>query len=208
MVFAANESCDAKGVSVEGRGVTGNYDPRRRQPATPEEHTLVRPATRRENSNTPTAPDGIAEAGRLAQTADVVIVAVGESAEMSGEAASRTSLDLPGRQLEVIQAIHATGKPYVVVLMNGRPLTINWLAENSPAILETWFAGSQAGHAIAMCVRDWKPRRQTSRHFPAPRRPTAALLYYKRTGRPPTDRSTPPNISTCSGRRSIHSATA
>ncbi len=70
-----------------------------------------------------------------------MILAVGESAEMSGEAASRSSLDLPGRQLDLVKAVQATGKPTVVVLMNGRPLTINWIAENTPAILETWFAG-------------------------------------------------------------------
>jgi beta-glucosidase len=93
--------------------------------------------------------EGIAEAVRAAREADVSIVAVGESAEMSGEAAVRASLDLPGRQMDLIRAVHETGKPYVVVLMNGRPLTINWIAERSPAILETWFAGTQGGHAIA-----------------------------------------------------------
>ncbi len=140
------------------------------------------------NSTTPAAPDGMAEAVRVARAADVVIVAVGESAEMSGEAASRTSLDLPGRQLELVQAIHATGKPYVVVLMNGRPLTINWLAENSPAILETWFAGTQGGHAIAdVLFGDVNPGGKLPVTFP---RAVGQLpLYYnhKRTGRPPTD---------------------
>ena len=68
---------------------------------------------------------------------------------MSGEASSRTSLDLPGRQEELVKAVHATGTPTVVVLMNGRPLTVGWVAENVPAILEAWFAGTQAGHAIA-----------------------------------------------------------
>ena len=128
------------------------------------------------------------EAVRVARSADVVIVAVGESAEMSGEAASRSSLDLPGRQLELIQAIHATGKPYVVVLMNGRPLSVNWLAENSPAILETWFAGTQAGHAIAdVLFGDVNPGGKLPVTFP--RAAGQAPLYYnhKRTGRPPTD---------------------
>src|SRR4029450_5265327 len=89
------------------------------------------------------------EAVRIARQADVVVVAVGESADMSGEAASRASLDLPGRHLELVKAVHAIGKPTVIVLMNGRPLTINWIAENTPAILETWFGGTQAGNAIA-----------------------------------------------------------
>src|SRR6266498_5156272 len=93
--------------------------------------------------------DGFEEALRAARASDVAIVAIGESADMSGEAASRSSLDLPGRQLDLVKAVQATGKPTVVILMNGRALTLNWLAENSPAILETWFAGSQAGNAIA-----------------------------------------------------------
>jgi beta-glucosidase len=80
---------------------------------------------------------------------DFTIIVVGESAAMSGEAASRANIDLPGRQLDLVKAVHATGKPYAVVLMNGRPLTIPWLAENSPAIIETWFAGTEAGNAIA-----------------------------------------------------------
>ncbi|HEX3229902.1 MAG TPA: glycoside hydrolase family 3 N-terminal domain-containing protein, partial [Pyrinomonadaceae bacterium] len=89
------------------------------------------------------------EALKSARESDVVILAVGESADMSGEAASRASLDLPGRQLELVKAVAALGKPFVVVLMNGRPLTINWIADNAPAILETWFGGIQAGNAIA-----------------------------------------------------------
>ncbi|MCA1574094.1 MAG: glycoside hydrolase family 3 C-terminal domain-containing protein [Acidobacteria bacterium] len=93
--------------------------------------------------------DGFEDAVRAASESDVVILAVGESAEMSGEAASRSSLDLPGGQLDLVKVVQATGKPTIVVLMNGRPLTINWIAENTPAILETWFAGTQAGNAIA-----------------------------------------------------------
>ncbi len=105
---------------------------------------------------------------------------------MSGEAASRTSLDLPGRQSELVQAIHATGKPYVVVLMNGRPLTINWIAENSPAILETWFAGTQGGHAIAdVLFGDVNPGGKLPVTFP--RAVGQIPLYYNHfnTGRPP-----------------------
>ena len=84
-----------------------------------------------------------------AKDSDFTILVVGESAAMSGEAASRSNIDLPGKQLDLIKAVAATKKPYAVVLMNGRPLTINWVAENSPAILETWFAGTEAGNAIA-----------------------------------------------------------
>ncbi len=93
--------------------------------------------------------EGFKVALRAAKKSDFVILAVGEAAAMSGEAASRAHLDLPGPQLDLIKAIHATGKPYAVVLMNGRPLTINWVAEHAPAILETWYAGTEGGNAIA-----------------------------------------------------------
>jgi beta-glucosidase len=68
---------------------------------------------------------------------------------MGGEAASRSSLDLPGRQLDLVKAIQATGKPVVVVLVNSRPLTIGWIAENVPAVLFAWMGGSEAGNAAA-----------------------------------------------------------
>jgi beta-glucosidase len=129
---------------------------------------------------------GFDEAVRAARNADVTIVAVGESAAMSGEASARASLDLPGRQLDLVKAIHATGKPYVVVLMNGRPLTINWLAENSPAILETWFAGTEAGNAIAdVLFGAVNPGGKLPVTFP--RAVGQEPLYYnhKNTGRPP-----------------------
>lgn len=130
--------------------------------------------------------DGFEEAVRAARESDVVILAVGESAEMSGEAASRSSLDLPGRQLDLVKAVQATGKPTVVVLMNGRPLTINWIAENSPAILETWFAGTQAGNAIAdVLFGDVNPGGKLPVTFP--RAVGQVPLYYNHfnTGRPP-----------------------
>jgi beta-glucosidase len=129
---------------------------------------------------------GIADAVRAARDADVAIVAVGESADMSGEASSRSSLDLPGRQLDLVKAIQATGKPTVVVLMNGRPLTINWVAENVPAILETWFAGTQAGNAIAdVLFGDVNPGGKLPLTFP--RAVGQEPLYYNHmnTGRPP-----------------------
>ncbi|MDX6402756.1 MAG: beta-glucosidase [Blastocatellia bacterium] len=129
---------------------------------------------------------GIDEAVRAARKSDVVIVAVGESADMSGEASSRASLDLPGRQLDLVKAVQATGKPVVVVLMNGRPLTINWIAENTPAILETWFGGTQAGNAIAdVLFGDVNPGGKLPVTFP--RAVGQEPLYYnhKNTGRPP-----------------------
>jgi beta-glucosidase len=92
---------------------------------------------------------GFAEAVAAANAADQVVLALGESREMSGEAASRTTIDLPGRQQELIDAIRATGKPFVVVLFNGRPLTLGGVADSSPAVLEAWFPGVQAGNAVA-----------------------------------------------------------
>lgn len=130
--------------------------------------------------------DGFEGALRAARESDVAIIAVGESADMSGEAASRSSLDLPGRQLDLVKAVQATGKPTVVVLMNGRPLTINWIAENTPAILETWFAGTQAGNAIAdVLFGDVNPGGKLPVTFP--RSVGQIPLYYnhKHTGRPP-----------------------
>jgi beta-glucosidase len=132
------------------------------------------------------ATNGIDEAVRAARKSDVVIVAVGESADMSGEAASRASLDLPGRQLDLVKALQATGKPVVVVLMNGRPLTINWIAQNTPAILETWFGGTQAGNAIAdVLFGDVNPGGKLPVTFP--RAVGQEPLYYNHmnTGRPP-----------------------
>jgi len=123
---------------------------------------------------------------RAARNSDVVVIAVGESADMSGEAASRSSLDLSGRQLDLVKAVQATGKPTIVVLMNGRPLTINWIAQNTPAILETWFAGTQAGNAIAdVLFGDVNPGGKLPVTFP--RTVGQEPLYYNHmnTGRPP-----------------------
>lgn len=130
--------------------------------------------------------DGFDEAVRAARESDVVIIAVGESAQMSGEASSRSSIDLPGRQLDLVKAVEATGKPTVVVLMNGRPLAINWIAENTPAILETWFAGTQAGNAIAdVLFADVNPAGKLPVTFP--RSVGQIPIYYNHmnTGRPP-----------------------
>ena len=95
---------------------------------------------------------GFAAAVAAAKAADQVVLAVGETREMSGEATSRSTLDLPGRQQELIDAIKATGKPFVVVLFNGRPLTLGDVAASSPAILEAWFPGVEAGNAVADVV--------------------------------------------------------
>ena len=130
--------------------------------------------------------EGFDEAVNAAKESEFVILAVGESSEMSGEAAVRSSLDLPGRQFELIQAIHATGKPYAIVLMNGRPLSINWAATNSPAILETWFGGTQAGHAIAdVLFGDVNPGGKLPVTFPRSVGQVPIYYNHKNTGRPP-----------------------
>lgn len=120
-----------------------------------------------------------------AKDSDFTVLVVGESAAMSGEAASRSDINLPGKQLELVKAIAATGKPYAVVLMNGRPLTINWLAENSPAILETWFAGTEAGNAIAdVLFGDANPSGKLPVTFPRSVGQIPIFYNMMNTGRP------------------------
>ncbi|HMJ32789.1 MAG TPA: beta-glucosidase BglX [Baekduia sp.] len=92
---------------------------------------------------------GFAAAVDAAKAADQVVLALGETRGQSGEAESRSVLDLPGRQQDLIDAIKATGKPFTVVLFNGRPLTLGKVADASPAILEAWFPGIEAGNAVA-----------------------------------------------------------
>jgi len=129
---------------------------------------------------------GFEEAVNLARSSDVAVVFVGELAEMVGEAASRASLDLPGRQLELVQAIHATGKPTIVVLVNGRPLSIGWIVNNAPAILESWMGGTESGNAIAdILFGDVNPGAKLPVTFP--RTVGQVPIYYNHmnTGRPP-----------------------
>jgi beta-glucosidase len=180
----------AKGVAIDVPGATGNFDAKPVTASNAGGTNVVSAADveAARNAMTPVGPNSIQEAVNAARAADVAILAVGETAEMSGEAASRTSLDLPGRQLELIQAIHAVGKPYVVVLMNGRPLTISWLADNSPAILESWFPGTQAGPAIAeVLFGDVNPGGKLPVTFPRTLGQVPIYYNHKSTGRPPTD---------------------
>ena len=92
---------------------------------------------------------GIDEAVDKAKESDVIIAVLGEDEYCTGESRSRTSLDLPGRQQQLLQALHATGKPVVLVLVNGQPLTINWADAHIPAILESWFPCCEGGTVIA-----------------------------------------------------------
>jgi beta-glucosidase len=119
------------------------------------------------------------EALATARQADVIVMVLGENVDMAGEAASRASLDLPGRQEELLKAVSALGKPVVLVLLNGRPLSINWAAENVPAILEAWEPGSQGGHAVAdILFGDANPGGKLPVTFP--RKGSHLPLYYAR----------------------------
>ncbi len=122
----------------------------------------------------------IDDAVALAKRSDVAVLVLGEIALMSGEAASRSSLKLSGGQEELLEAVAATGKPVVLVLVNGRPLEINWASEHIPAILEAWYPGSQGGNAVAdVLFGDANP----AGHLPVswPRSSAASPYYYNHT---------------------------
>ncbi len=128
---------------------------------------------------------GFGEALAAAQKADIVLMSMGEAPDMSGEAESRAHLDLPGKQLKLLQAVVATGKPVVLILFNGRPLAISWESEHVPAILEAWFPGVQAGPALARTLYgDVNPAGRLTATFP--RSVGQEPLYYNtlNTGRP------------------------
>ncbi|WP_242558509.1 MULTISPECIES: beta-glucosidase BglX [Pandoraea] len=127
----------------------------------------------------------IDEAVQVARNADTLVVAVGESRGMSHEASSRTSLMLPGSQLALLQALKATGKPLVVVLMNGRPLDLNWAKANADAMLETWYAGTEGGHAIAdVLFGDYNPSGKLPISFPRSIGQIPTYYNQLRIGRP------------------------
>jgi beta-glucosidase len=141
-----------------------------------------------------TSRAGFAEAVAAAQSADVVIVSVGERREMSGEAKSRANIHLPGVQEELIQALHATGKPLVVLVNAGRPLVFNWTADNVPAIVYTWWLGSEAGNAIAdVLFGDYNPSGKLPMTFPRTEGQIPIYYNYLNTGRPAPDDDKPSN---------------
>jgi len=131
---------------------------------------------------------GFREALETAKESDAVILVLGETASMSGEASNRSDIGLPGDQLALVKKIIAIEKPVVVLLMNGRPLAIPWLAENASAILESWFLGTEMGHAVAdVLFGDFNPSGKLPVTFP---RATGQIpIYYnhKNTGRPPSE---------------------
>ena len=132
--------------------------------------------------------DGFAEAVATAKQADVVILSIGERRDMSGEAKSRSNLHLPGVQEDLVKAIQATGKPVVVLVNAGRPLIFNWTADNVPAIVYTWWLGTEAGNAIAnVLFGDYNPSGKLPMTFP--REIGQIPIYYNHysTGRPAKD---------------------
>jgi beta-glucosidase len=131
--------------------------------------------------------------------ADVIIAVLGETREMSGEAASRSSIDLPGDQQKLLESLVASGKPVILVVMSGRPLAIPWAAEHVPAIVQAWFLGTESGHALAdVLFGDVNPSGKLPVTFP---RATGQVpIYYNAlpTGRPadPNDKYTSKYLDT------------
>jgi beta-glucosidase len=132
-----------------------------------------------------TAAALLAEALKIANQSDVIVAALGESAEMSGESSSRTNLQIPQAQKDLLQALVKTGKPVVLVLFTGRPLVLVQENETVPAILNTWFAGSEAGSAIAdVLFGDENPSGKLTTTFPRSAGQIPIYYSHKNTGRP------------------------
>ena len=132
-----------------------------------------------------TDTSGFQEAINLAKNADVVIMALGEHGLQSGEGRSRTEIDLPGVQQELLEAIFKVNTNIVLVLSNGRPLAIPWADENIPSILETWHLGTQSGNAIAQVLYgDYNPSGKLPMTFPRSVGQVPIYYNYKNTGRP------------------------
>ncbi len=132
--------------------------------------------------------DGFAEAVQAAKNSEVTVVVVGESEGMNGEARCRSSLDIPEIQRELLKTLHATGKPIIVLLMTGRPLSINWTAENIPAILNVWHLGTEMGLATAdVLFGDFNPGGKLPATFPRTVGQIPIHYNHKNTGRPPVE---------------------
>ncbi|MEO6218995.1 MAG: beta-glucosidase BglX, partial [Ginsengibacter sp.] len=131
------------------------------------------------------AQDIIDEAIALANQSDVIVAALGESAEMTGESSSVTNLEIPQSQKELLKALVKTGKPLVLILFTGRPLALKWEDENVPAILNVWFGGTEAGSAIAdVLFGNVNPSGKLSTTFPQNVGQVPLYYNHKNTGRP------------------------
>ena len=132
-----------------------------------------------------TATAGIGAAVAAARRANVAILVLGERHDMSGEAASRAEIGLPGVQQQLLEAVVATGTPVVLVLMNGRPLILEWAAEHVPAIVETWYLGVEAGNATAdVLFGDYNPSGRLPVTFPRALGQVPLYYNHRNTGRP------------------------
>lgn len=131
------------------------------------------------------AEEIIKEALDVAAKADVIVAALGEASEMSGESSSRSNIEIPESQRQLLMALLKTGKPVVLVLFTGRPLAIKWESENVPAILNVWFPGSEAGYAIAdVLFGDVNPSGKLNMTFPQNVGQVPIFYNHKNTGRP------------------------
>ncbi|MBN2775828.1 MAG: glycoside hydrolase family 3 C-terminal domain-containing protein, partial [Prolixibacteraceae bacterium] len=125
------------------------------------------------------------EAVKVTSNADIIVAVLGESAAMSGEAASRANIDIPESQKNLLKAMLKTGKPVVLVLINGRPLTLTWEDQNVPAILEAWAPGTQAGNAVAdVLFGDYNPAGKLTMTFPRSVGQIPVYYNHLNTGRP------------------------
>jgi beta-glucosidase len=132
-----------------------------------------------------TADELLNEAVQVAQEADVIIAAVGEAADMSGESSSRAMINIPESQQNLLKALAKTGKKIVLVLFNGRPLTLNWESQNIPAILDVWFGGTEAGNAVADVVfGNYNPSGKLTTSFPYSVGQVPIYYNHLSTGRP------------------------
>lgn len=149
------------------------------------EGTVVKYAKGASYEFTATDESEFAEAVAIAQASDVIVLAMGEAGNMSGEAKSRSSIDLPGTQQALLRKLEKLGKPMILVLMNGRPLTLSWENEHMDAIVETWFSGTMGGHAIAdVLFGDYNPSGKLPVTFPRVLGQVPIYYNMKNTGRP------------------------
>lgn len=131
----------------------------------------------------------IKEAVAVAMKADVIVAAMGEASESSGESSSLTNIEMPDNQRRLLDALLKTGKPLVLVLFNGRPMALKWEQQNVPAILDVWFGGTQAGEAIAdVLYGDVNPSGKLTTTFPQNTGQIPLYYNHKMTGRPITDK--------------------
>lgn len=166
VVYAKGSNLDADAAFEERAGMFGKSFQRDKRPAN----------------------EIIQEALNIAKDADVIVAALGESAEMSGESSSRSNIEIPDVQKDLLKALLKTGKPVVLVLFTGRPLVIKWENENVPAILNVWFGGSEAGFAVAdVLFGDVNPSGKLSTTWPQNVGQVPLYYNHKNTGRPLPD---------------------